>query len=123
MSIRTTVFVKEQGVPPDIERDQYDEKSQHVLGILQGNCMATGRLLPDGHIGRVAVLAEHRGRGFGRQIMQHLIALAAVNGHSFVELSAQVHALPFYAMLGFSEVGSRFDEAGLPHQAMRRHLL
>src|SRR4051812_47023025 len=108
-AIRHAVFVREQGVPVELEQDEHDESSLHVL--LQdetGVSLATGRLLSDGHIGRVAVLAEYRRQGIGRRVMQVLMAEAGRRGHAHVFLNAQMEAQTFYAGLGFETVGELF---------------
>lgn len=81
--------------------------------------MGTGRLLPDGHIGRMAVLREWRGKGVGALLLRALVELARSRGHTSVRLNAQTQALGFYRRYGFEAVGAQFMEAGIPHLAMR----
>ena len=120
--IRVTVFVEEQGVPAELEMDENDAASLHALAYTDGRAIGTGRLLPDGHIGRMAVLKEWRGRGAGRSLLRRLIDAARQRGHREVALSAQVHALEFYRAEGFEPEGAIYEEAGIPHQAMRLRL-
>ena len=121
--IRFTVFVEEQRVPIEIEWDDQDAESLHVLAYSgAGDAIATGRLLPDGHIGRMAVLKEWRGKGVGGAILERLIGVARERGDKEIELFAQTHALEFYRRHGFAEHGEVFEEAGIPHQAMRKTL-
>jgi predicted GNAT family N-acyltransferase len=121
--IRLAVFVEEQRVPVEIEWDDQDETSLHALAYSEeGNAIATGRLLPDGHIGRMAVLKEWRGKGVGGAILECLVARARERGDKKIELFAQTHAIPFYRRYAFIESGAIFEEAGIPHQAMRRTL-
>ena len=117
--IRLAVFVEEQGVPPELEMDEMDERCLHALAFQDDAAVGTGRLLPDGHIGRMAVLAAWRGRGIGGALLQRLIGAARERGDPEVALSAQVHALGFYRAHGFQAQGEVYDEAGIPHQAMR----
>lgn len=120
MPVRTGVFVVEQGVPEEIERDAFDAVCRHAIAHdAEGRVIATGRLLPDGHIGRMAVLREARGAGVGGAVLQALIAEAARRGLN-AALNAQTHALDFYLRHGFEPVGEVFMEAGIPHRAMRR---
>ncbi|NND59877.1 MAG: GNAT family N-acetyltransferase [Gammaproteobacteria bacterium] len=120
-SIRETVFVVEQKVDPELEWDGEDESSLHVLAAPSGEApVATGRLQPDGKIGRMAVLEQWRGQGLGKLLLKHLVQAAADAGHDHVYLHAQSHALPFYAAAGFVADGPEFDEAGIPHRLMRR---
>lgn len=121
--IRFTVFVEEQKVPAEIELDDWDPRCLHALALDDaGRVLGTGRLLPDGHIGRMAVLREARGTGAGTALLQALMQAARERGHRDVVLSAQTHAVPFYARLGFAIEGEVYDEAGIPHVDMRRSL-
>lgn len=130
LSIRMRVFVEEQGVPVEEEVDAHDadpemnETAVHVLGRLDGEAVATARLLLDTHdggfphIGRVAVLAEHRGKHFGVAVMEALHEEARARGYDGVTLSAQLHALPFYERLGYVARGTTYLDAGIEHRAM-----
>lgn len=120
--IRETVFVAEQGVPPEIELDEWDERSEHAIAYDASRPVGTGRLLPDGHIGRMAVLRESRGKGVGGRMLEALIERARAHGLQRVALNAQTHAAPFYARFGFAVTGQEFVEAGIPHLAMEREL-
>lgn len=121
--IRHAVFVEEQGVPVEIELDEWDAVSLHAIARDgAGRAIGTGRLLPDGHIGRMAVLKGARGSGAGTSILLALMDAARKRGHREVVLNAQTHAAPFYRRLGFVEEGDVFDDAGIAHIAMRRVL-
>ena len=120
--IRLAVFVEEQRVPPEIEMDDNDATCVHALAYAQGRAVGTGRLLPDGHIGRMAVRKENRSLGVGGAILERLVEEARRQGMRAVVLSAQTHAIGFYRRHGFSEEGEVFEEAGIAHQAMRRVL-
>ena len=117
--IRFTVFVQEQRVPAEIELDAMDPQSLHALAYEDGAPVGTGRLLPDGHIGRMAVLKEFRNRGVGAAMLKRLIDAARERGDREVALSAQVHAVRFYRAHGFVEEGPQYEDAGIRHQAMR----
>jgi predicted GNAT family N-acyltransferase len=120
--IRFEVFVDEQGVPADIELDEHDAQCLHALAYADGRPIGTARLLPDGHIGRMAVLKAWRRRGAGRALLRALVEAARQRGDREVLLSAQVHALGFYRAEGFEPEGPVYEEAGIPHQAMRLEL-
>ena len=120
--IRFAVFVEEQGVPFEIELDEYDPVSIHALAFDGEKAVGTGRLLPDGHIGRMAVLKEWRKRGIGGLLLKRLIDAAKARGDGQVALSAQVGALAFYRAHGFEPEGDEYMEAGIRHQAMKRTL-
>lgn len=118
--VRDAVFVQEQGVPVEIERDALDPLCRHVIARdAQGHPIGTGRLTPDRRIGRMAVLNEWRNRGVGEGLLKALLAQARELHWPEVTLHAQVRAQAFYARQGFLPYGERFVEAGLDHQSMR----
>jgi predicted GNAT family N-acyltransferase len=120
--IRLAVFVREQGCPEAQEWDAHDAVSVHAVARVDGVPVATGRLLPDARIGRMAVLAPHRRGGVGTRVLLHLVGLSAARGDPAVELSAQCYVRDFYARHGFVAYGPVYDDCGIPHQAMRRAL-
>ena len=118
-AVREEVFIREQGVPRELEWDQWDEPSDHALAFDAGsNAVGTARLLPDGHIGRMAVLRAWRGRGVGAALLGALIERARMKRMDVVKLNAQTHAAGFYRRFGFVAQGAEFIEAGIPHVAM-----
>jgi predicted GNAT family N-acyltransferase len=123
LKIRLEVFVQEQGVPVELELDGIDPLCVHALASQgAGPVVGTGRLLPDGHIGRLAVVRPARGTGVGSALLLALLQAARERGYRQVELFAQVQAQPFYRRFGFVAVGSEFDDAGIAHIAMRAAL-
>ena len=121
--IRRLVFMVEQGVTAELEWDGIDHECRHALAEdAAGRPIGCARLLQDGHIGRVAVLADWRGRGIGDALLVRLIELARELGHRRVVLNAQTHALAFYARHGFVAYGPEYDDAGIPHRAMERSI-
>lgn len=121
-AVRTAVFIEEQAIPEHEEWDEMDAPSIHLVARLDGRAVGTGRLLPDGRIGRMAVLREARGTGLGSAMLQRLMAAASAAGHRESTLNAQVAVMPFYAAHGFRAEGEVFDECGIPHQRMRASL-
>jgi predicted GNAT family N-acyltransferase len=120
-AIRTEVFVMEQRVPPELEWDAEDERAWHALArTADGTPVGTGRLLRDGHIGRMAVLRAWRGRGVGGALLNELLRIAQDSDIDEVVLNAQTHAIDFYTRFGFLPEGETFLEAGIPHRVMRR---
>jgi predicted GNAT family N-acyltransferase len=121
--IRFEVFVDEQRVPREMELDAADPDCVHALAFApDGSVVGTGRLLPDGHIGRMAVTSRARGQGVGRALLLALMEAARKRGHKEVELFSQTHAQPFYERFGFEAVGPPFDDAGIAHVTMRATL-
>lgn len=121
--VRETVFVLEQHVPPEMEIDDDDPRSTHVLARANdGTPIGTGRLAPAGRIGRMAVLPAWRGSGVGSTLLHTLIDLARARRLASVRLHAQQSAIPFYRQHGFASEGEPFEEAGIQHIEMRRAL-
>jgi len=121
--IRFGIFVGEQNVPPGIELDDKDAECLHAIAYDDaGTAIGTGRLLPDGHIGRMAVVKEWRRRGIGAMILNALIDEARKRGHKEVVLSAQLQAAEFYREQGFVAEGKVYQDAGILHQDMRKAL-
>ena len=121
-NIRFKVFVDEQNVPEELEIDGLDDEAKHVLAYLDDEPIGTGRILIDGHIGRVAVLKKYRGLGIGKSIMKELIDWAQKNNLEKLWLSSQWHAHSFYLDLGFVCEGEVYEEAGIEHIKMNRVL-
>jgi predicted GNAT family N-acyltransferase len=121
--IRLEVFVHEQHVPLEEEIDALDAVCMHAVAFDgDGRALATGRLLPDGHIGRMAVLKGARGKGLGSAVLQTLVQQAQKKGFVEVVLSAQTHAQAFYARHGFVPEGVEYLDANIPHILMRKVL-
>lgn len=122
-AVREQVFIVEQKVPEDEEFDDLDPRSVHALAFdAEGRPIATGRLTPEHKIGRMAVLAEWRGKGVGDAILRVLLEQARAMGYPELALHSQVHAIPFYAKHGFVAEGAEFDECGIAHRLMRLSL-
>lgn len=121
--VRTEVFIEEQNVPQEEEWDGLDAEAIHVLALDDDDeAIATGRLLNDGKIGRMAVRKPWRGKGVGGAVLRFLMEEAHAHGHINVKLAAQVHAIPFYEKFGFKAYGDEFMDAGIPHYWMKAEL-
>lgn len=121
-AIRRTVFIEEQKVPESLEWDGEDAHALHVLVTEDAALVGCGRMLADGHIGRMAVLQNHRGRGVGRLILKTLLMEAEKLRRGRVFLNAQTRAAGFYAKYGFIRVGGEFPDANIPHVRMEKTL-
>jgi predicted GNAT family N-acyltransferase len=123
--IRREVFIREQGVPEEIEMDGQDGEAIHVFATVDGIPAGCGRLMlgnGEAKIGRVAVRKEMRRSGIGDGICRLLMAIAEDNGAARVNISAQLTAVGFYEKLGFAKEGDVFMEAGIEHVRMVREL-
>jgi predicted GNAT family N-acyltransferase len=124
-ALRRRVFIEEQHVPEEIELDADDARAVHALAFEGEQPVGCGRMLAQGDyvkIGRMAVLAERRGTGVGRRVLEFLIEHGRRRGFRRAVLDAQVHAEGFYLKQGFTPVGEVFEEAGITHRRMERLL-
>ncbi|WP_318486980.1 GNAT family N-acetyltransferase [Photobacterium leiognathi] len=121
-TVREQVFIQEQQIDPEIEFDNLDSAAVHVLVMDGEQPLGTGRILADGHIGRIAIMKAARGQGLGAKVVQALVEYAQQQGYPRVDLGAQTHAVDFYRKLGFMSYGDEFMEANIPHQAMEQML-
>lgn len=120
-AIRDAVFVRELGIPAELEWDGLDTECAHLLAYdMAGKPIGTARLQADGHIGRMAVLPDWRGRGVGGALLLMLIDLATAHDLDEVFLDAQSSAAGFYHRHGFIAAGDEFEAAGIPHIRMSR---
>lgn len=123
--IRKAVFVEEQKVPAENEFDQYEDESVHVLVLLDGNPVATGRVRPVDNAmknERICVLKKVRKIGAGKLVVEALEQIAKEKGYEKAILHAQAHALPFYNKLGYVQISDIFYEEGIPHVSMEKDL-
>jgi predicted GNAT family N-acyltransferase len=122
-AVRQQVFIQEQHVPEELEWDDHDARAIHVVAIDTHNqVIGTARMLADGHIGRMAVLAAWRNTGIGSAMLQKLLSLAKERGLSKVFLHAQTSAIGFYQDHNFRASGEEFMDAGIPHRYMEKEL-
>jgi predicted GNAT family N-acyltransferase len=121
-SIRKRVFIEEQGVPEEMELDEFDLDARHALAYAGSECIGTARLVTlDGNLGRIgrmAVLPSYRGQGTGKQLMGALLKASQSQGIKQIELHAQVTVIPFYEQFGFVAQGDVYAEAGILHRDM-----
>ncbi|MEO0359107.1 MAG: GNAT family N-acetyltransferase [Pseudomonadota bacterium] len=121
LALRRVVFIEEQGVSVEEEVDGKDPEAHHILATLDGSAIGTARVQSFGttaKIGRVCVLSEHRGKGFGVALIEASQDIAQTFGATRVILGAQESAIGFYEQLGYRAYGDRFDDADIPHQMM-----
>lgn len=123
-AVRRSVFIEEQHVPEALEWDGLDASCHHVLVTAAGyGPVGAGRIKPDGHIGRMAVLKEYRGQGIGSAMLAALLDFAGQQQCAEVYLHAQVAAITFYEKQGFTVDGEQFMDAGIPHRRMVKRLV
>lgn len=124
-SVRRTVFIDEQNVPAEEEIDQHEEEATHLVLYHENLPVGAGRFrLVDGYgkVERICVLKQARGTGAGKAIMNGIEDYARNKGIQKLKLNSQVHAIPFYAGLGYEVVSEEFMDAGIPHKTMVKHI-
>nr|WP_321498569.1 GNAT family N-acetyltransferase [uncultured Methanolobus sp.] len=121
-SVRKAVFVIEQDITEELEIDDNDKRSTHLIIYDEATAVATGRLFADDegfHIGRICVLKEYRKMKLGKMVMEMLIEKAISQGAKSIHLSSQLYAIGFYRKFGFEEYGETYDDSGIEHISMR----
>ncbi len=122
-AVRIAVFVEEQGIPRSEELDDFDASATHCVAYVDGAPAGAGRLLLfEGYakIGRMAVLASHRGTGVGALVLDTLEREGAARGVRHFLLSAQLHARGFYEHCDYIAHGDIYDDVGIPHIDMEK---
>jgi len=125
ISIRLNVFEIEQGIPCDIEIDEYDKTADHFLAVIDGIPTGCARMMfMDGKakLGRIAVLKEYRKHGIGKALCDFMIREASLKGCNKAILGAQTHAVGFYEKVGFTPYGEIYLEGGIEHINMVKTL-
>jgi len=120
--LRREVFIDEQRVPEALEWEAIDAACRWFVAESDAGIVGIARLLPDGRIGRMAVSLAWRRKGIGSDLLNAAMQAAFESGLNRVALSAQVHAIPFYARAGFQVQGPEYLDAGIPHRTMTREL-
>ncbi len=118
-AIRRQVFCIEQNVSKEIEMDEFDDVSIHILAYIKGKPVGTARwrFTEEGvKIERFAVLKKYRHEGVGEELVKY--TLDKLNEIKFIYLNAQESVIKFYEKFGFEVVGNRFYEADMPHKKM-----
>jgi len=113
------VFIEEQHVAKELEWDGRDDECTQFLATVNSSPVATARLTAEGQIGRMAVLRNFRGKGFGSKLLTTVIEQAKYAGHKQVFLHAQVSVIRFYQHHGFTACGDVFIDAGIEHRSMK----
>lgn len=116
--VRRRVFIDEQNVPEDLEWEPQDPLCAWFVACHDNAVIGIVRLMPAGRIGRMAVLTTWRGRGVGSALLRAALEEARRLGLPGVHLSAQTHAISFYARFGFRAEGDIYPDAGIPHRTM-----
>lgn len=129
LTIRTAVFVAEQGVPMHLELDNptVEATALHIVAYVDGKLAGTARVFEEHpgiwHVQRVATLYPMRGQGIGRQLVAYIEKLAPGYHIQKLELGAQIQAKGFYENLGFQAFGDEFYDANILHINMKKELV
>ncbi len=128
LTIRKTVFIEEQQVDEALEIDELESQTLHVVGYDEKEeACCTARLYEKEtgmiKVQRVAVLSSHRGKCYGRELLNAIedIAKSEFNAHTLV-LDAQDHAIPFYEKSHYTVYGGPFLDANIPHHHMKKEI-
>ena len=129
LAMRRTVFTEELGVPPEVDVDGHDVLDGECLHFLVtdgGRDIGAIRCTPqeDGtvRLQRFCIHKDSRSHGAGRLTLRFLEGFFAGRGYHALCLDAKCSAEGFCLKCGYTAVSGVFEEAGVPHVAMRREL-
>jgi predicted GNAT family N-acyltransferase len=125
LALREDVFVGEQGVSLDEERDGRDDDALHLVVLDDGAVVGTCRLLFEGttvKLGRMAVARSRRGLGLARALLTEAEAQARARNARRIVLAAQLSAQALYDRAGYDAYGDVFLDAGIEHVMMAKAL-
>ena len=123
--VRLDVFVAEQGVPAELELDEWDQKAHHFIALDADKVVATLRIIlqdDTAKLGRLAVLKTFRRQGIATQLMHHAMQFCQQQGIHSITLDSQVSVQDFYTKMGYQTVGDIFADAGIPHITMVQNI-
>lgn len=119
--LREKVFIEEQNVPCEMERDEEDDISVHFLIFDHNTAIGTARVFSENGnavIGRLCILKEHRGKNAGMLLMKEIIEYCKKQNFEKIILGSQEHAIGFYSKLGFEVCSERYMDANIAHCKM-----
>jgi predicted GNAT family N-acyltransferase len=125
LELRRRVFVDEQRVTLEADRDGFDSEATHLVAVDDGRIVGTCRLVFDNglaRLGRMAVEPARRGRGIGAAILEAAESESRAAGAQRIRLHAQTAARSLYERAGFQVRGDEFVEEGIPHLTMEKPL-
>jgi putative N-acetyltransferase (TIGR04045 family) len=121
--VRREVFVREQGIFVDDDRDDWDGGAVKVVAAVGATVLGAVRLYPLDEAGlwkgdRLAVLAEGRRLRIGAPLVRFAVATAGERGGTRMIALIQARNVPFFRHLGWSALGDATDYRGASHQEM-----
>jgi predicted GNAT family N-acyltransferase len=125
LALRHEVFVEEQGVPLDLEIDEYDTEAVHLVALDGDRVVGTCRVLLAGDVakfGRLVVARDARGRGIGAALLADAERRAQAMGAGRMVLAAQTSAVGLYDRAGYTARGDVYLDAGIEHVTMEKPL-
>lgn len=127
LAIRRRVFIEEQGVPPHLELDEFEQEAVHFVVYEEDKAIGAGRFRKyEDHVAkveRICILPEFRGRQLGNLLMDEIEKVAGRQDYTSVRLNSQSNAIPFYEKRGYTITSPEFMDAGIPHRVMNKQLL
>ena len=108
-------------------KDEYEDNSFHLIGVIDKKIVACGRLhfIDDSkaQIRYMAVDEEYQRRGLGSSILSLLENHAKKNNADKVILNARDHAIKFYAAAKYKILKKYHgSDTGIPHTTMTKDL-
>ena len=127
-AVRTAVFMDEQGFKNEFEDLDEEASTLHVTMYVDDELVGCARTFPDAEnpgryiFGRLAVLPEHRKKGYGGLLLEESEVRARIAGAREMHLHAQCCITPFYESYGYESYGDVELDEHVEHIWMKKAL-
>lgn len=127
-AIRNAVFVREQGLFRDSDKDEQDEYAIHLILKEEDDIVGTVRVFPDKAAkshwigGRLAVRKDKRSFRAAARLVKEAMKQVKKNGCILFTAHIQMKNVPFFKKLGWTSIGPAKEYLKQPHQVMAADL-
>jgi predicted GNAT family N-acyltransferase len=127
VALRDRILRKPLGIEFSEDKIAQEYDSLHLaLYGREGELLACLVMTPKGDgrwkMRQVAVEEFWQGKGIGKQLVLWTERQIKLLNGKIIELHARDIAIPFYLKLAYELEGEPFEEVGIPHRAMIKHL-
>jgi N-acetylglutamate synthase-like GNAT family acetyltransferase len=108
-------------------KDEYEDSSYHLIGVIDNKIIACGRLhfnnAYEAQIRYMAIDEHYQRKGIGVKIIKLLEAEAKKKQINKIVLNARNHVIEFYKKSGYKALGKyEGSDTGIPHTTMEKIL-
>ena len=124
---RLEILRKPIGKSIESLKDEYEDSSYHLIGVIDNKIIACGRLhfnnAYEAQIRYMAIDEHFQRKGIGVKVIELLEAEAKKKQINKIVLNARNHVIEFYAKSGYKAVRKyEGSDTGIPHTTMEKIL-